>query len=85
VNDRWGDMHWDFRTSEYPAGLDHETDGAWENNRGIGLSFGYNRLEDDSTYLDGPGVIRHLMDKVSRGGNLLLNVGPDADGRLPPP
>jgi alpha-L-fucosidase len=85
VNDRWGDTHWDFRTSEYQAGLEHESDGAWENNRGIGLSFGYNRLEDDSTYLDGAGVIRHLLDKVSRGGNLLLNVGPDADGRLPGP
>jgi alpha-L-fucosidase len=35
--------------------------------------------------LDGPGVIRHLLDKVSRGGNLLLNVGPDGGGRLPGP
>ena len=27
--------------------------------------------------------MRHLLDKVSRGGNLLLDVGPDAAGRLP--
>jgi alpha-L-fucosidase len=85
VNGRWGNTHWDFRTSEYQARLDHETGGAWEKNRGIGLSFGYNQLEDADTYLDGSGIIRHLLDKVSRGGNLLLNVGPDAAGRLPAP
>src|SRR5439155_739444 len=38
VNDRWGDTHWDFRTSEYQASSDHEAGGSWENNRGIGLS-----------------------------------------------
>lgn len=26
-----------------------------------------------------------LVEAASKGGNLLLNVGPDADGRLPPP
>ena len=83
VNDRWGQTHWDFRTSEYQAGLEHESSGAWENNRGIGLSFGYNQVEDEAVSLDGPGIVRHLVDKVSRGGNLLLDVGPDAAGRLP--
>jgi alpha-L-fucosidase len=83
VNDRWGKTHWDFRTSEYQAGLEHESSGAWENNRGIGLSFGYNQVEDEAVSLDGHGIVRHLVDKVSRGGNLLLDVGPDATGRLP--
>ncbi|PSK95932.1 alpha-L-fucosidase [Murinocardiopsis flavida] len=83
VNDRWGMTHWDFRTSEYQQGLDAEKTDMWENTRGIGLSFGYNRVEDERHYLDGPGVLRHLVDVVSRGGNLLLNVGPDAAGRLP--
>jgi alpha-L-fucosidase len=83
VNDRWGDTHWDFRTSQYQAGLEHEAEGVWENDRGIGLSFGYNQVEDAAGTLDGTGIIRHLLDKVSRGGNLLLNVGPDAAGRLP--
>jgi alpha-L-fucosidase len=68
VNDRWGDTHWDFRTSEYQAGLEHETGGAWENNRGIGLSFGYNQVEDEAVSLDGPGIVRHLLDKVACGG-----------------
>jgi alpha-L-fucosidase len=28
---------------------EHETDGVWEHPRGIGLSFGDNRLQDDVT------------------------------------
>lgn len=82
VNDRWGCPHHDYQTSEYQAGLENET-GAWENCRGLGLSFGYNRVEDSRHVLDGPGVVRHLLDVVSRGGNLLLNVGPDSAGRIP--
>ncbi|MEV6494492.1 alpha-L-fucosidase, partial [Actinoplanes sp. NPDC051633] len=51
--------------------------------RGIGYSFGYNRLEDARHYLDARGAVKELVDVVSRGGNLLLNVGPDAAGRIP--
>jgi alpha-L-fucosidase len=83
VNDRWGDTHRDYRTSEYQLNLANETATAWENCRGIGLSFGYNRVEDASHLLDGPGIVRHLADVVSRGGNLLLNVGPTASGEIP--
>jgi alpha-L-fucosidase len=83
VNDRWGDTHWDFRTSEYQLNLANETAAAWENCRGIGLSFGYNQVEDAAHLLDGPGLVRHLADVVSRGGNFLLNVGPTAGGEIP--
>jgi alpha-L-fucosidase len=83
VNDRWGDTHWDYRTSEYQHGLENESTQAWENCRGIGLSFGYNQVEDESHTLDGRAVVRHLADVVSRGGNLLLDVGPTAEGRIP--
>jgi len=83
VNDRWGDTHWDYRTSEYQHGLENESASAWENCRGIGLSFGYNQMEDTAHLLDGPGIVRHLGDVVSRGGNLLLNVGPTARGEIP--
>jgi alpha-L-fucosidase len=83
VNDRWGDTHWDYRTSEYQHALEAETAPAWENNRGIGLSFGYNRVEDSRHLLSGPQLTRHLVDVVSRGGNLLLNVGPTAAGQIP--
>jgi alpha-L-fucosidase len=83
INDRWGLTHWDFRTSEYQQGLEVQGRGMWESCRGIGYSFGYNQLEDARHYLDAPGAIKELLDVVSRGGNLLLNVGPDAAGRIP--
>jgi alpha-L-fucosidase len=83
VNDRWGETHWDYRTSEYELGREHETAEMWEHDRGIGLSFGYNQVEDASHVLDGPAIVRLLADVVSRGGNLLLNVGPTASGEIP--
>lgn len=82
VNDRWGMTHWDFRTTEYEAGsAAHE--GAWEHTRGIGFSFGHNRLEDASHSLSGTDAIRLFVDTVSRGGNLLLNIGLTAEGEIP--
>ena len=83
VNDRWGNTHWDFRTSEYEANRESEASGAWENCRGIGYSFGYNQAEDETQSLSGHQLAKHLTDVVSRGGRLLLNVGPTEDGRIP--
>ncbi|GGO67119.1 alpha-L-fucosidase [Microbacterium nanhaiense] len=82
VNDRWGDTHWDFRTSEYEVNHGAESASAWENCRGIGFSFAYNRLEDASHSMTGPETIRYFVDVVARGGNLLLNIGPTAEGRV---
>lgn len=83
VNDRFGLTHWDFRTSEYLHDLAAEQSPTWENSRGIGFSYGYNALEDASHQLSGPAAIRHFLDVVSRGGNLLLNIGPTASGDVP--
>ncbi|MBB1511221.1 alpha-L-fucosidase [Tessaracoccus sp. MC1627] len=83
VNDRYGDTHSDYLTSEYSHLLTNEGDKAWENCRGIGYSFAYNQLEDESHYLTGYQIARMLTDIVSRGGHFLLNVGPKADGTLP--
>lgn len=83
VNDRYGDTHSDYLTSEYSHLLDNEGDKAWENCRGIGYSFAFNQLEDESHYLTGYQIARMLTDIVSRGGHFLLNVGPKADGTLP--
>jgi alpha-L-fucosidase len=83
VNDRWGLTHWDFQTSEYEANREIEASEVWENCRGIGFSFGYNEAEDEAQSLDGYQLAQHLTDIVSRGGRLLLNVGPTADGRIP--
>ncbi|TDD94952.1 alpha-L-fucosidase [Jiangella asiatica] len=84
VNDRWGVEHCDFRTSEYQSGRANETtDRPWEHCRGIGLSFGYNAQEEARHGLTGVTAVRLLLDVVGRGGNLLLNVGPRADGTIP--
>ncbi len=91
VNDRWGNdtrgKHGGFYTTEYDLVHDKEVTGGmdhpWEECRGIGTSFGYNRNEDLSNYSSSTELIHLLIDKVSKGGNLLLNVGPTADGRIP--
>ena len=83
VNDRWGAPHWDYKTSEYKYNLHVEKEGVWENNRGVGYSFGYNQLETDEHYLNIEKLLHHFLDIVSRGGNLLLNVGPMASGEIP--
>ena len=83
VNDRWQVPHFDFATSEYQNSLDNENEDVWENCRGVGLSFAYNSVEGRQHALSGPEAAKHLVDVVSRGGRLLLGVGPQADGTLP--
>lgn len=87
VNDRFGmiqvaqgRLHADFVTPEYSTTAGTRK---WEVCRGIGRSFGYNRMEDESTYPSVDDNIWMLADIVARGGNLLLNVGPSADGQIP--
>lgn len=83
VNDRWNVPHADYLTSEYQHLLDSESAEAWENCRGLGLSFGYNQMEGPEHALLAPDAMKHLVDVVTRGGHLLLGVGPKADGTLP--
>lgn len=75
--------HCDFVTPEYTI-LDHITPYKWETCRGIGNSFGYNQVEDAKDYQKMDDLIRLLADVVSKNGNLLLNVGPCADGAIHP-
>ncbi|MDD2346877.1 MAG: alpha-L-fucosidase, partial [Kiritimatiellae bacterium] len=55
----------------------------WEECRGIGGSFGFNRFETTAHYMTSAQCVETLIEKVSRGGNLLLNIGPQADGLIP--
>lgn len=83
INDRWGEPHADFVTSEYQMKTELENLGLFENCRGVGYSFGYNQVETEEHYMSVEQLLTHLVDIVSRGGNFLLNVGPTASGQIP--
>jgi len=92
VNDRWGketrSKHGGYYSSEYgftDGGQKAEDMSAhpWEEIRGIGTSFGYNRVEDLSNYMSSEELIHMLVRVVSDGGNLCLNIGPTAEGLIP--
>lgn len=81
VNDRCA-LPGDFATLEYAPSIT-AGDRYFEATRGLGTSFGYNATETDEDLLSGDEVITLLVDVVAKGGNLLLNVGPRADGTIP--
>ncbi|GAA1973828.1 alpha-L-fucosidase [Microbacterium pumilum] len=83
VNDRWGPDVGDYRTSEYSQDTHNESGIGWENNRGLGFSFGYNQVEGAEQTLSPRELAQLYADVVSRGGRLLLNVGPEASGEIP--
>jgi len=91
VNDRWGKETrgklGGYFTTEYDMVHESkgigETDRPWEECRGIGTSFGYNQMEDLGNYMSSDALIDMLIEKVAAGGNLLLDIGPTADGRIP--
>lgn len=82
VNDRWGVPYHGFVTREYRE-IDEIIEKPWESTRGLGYSFGYNSEEGPEHTLSGDALIRLLVDVVSKNGNLLINVGPRADGSIP--
>ncbi len=77
-----GTVHADFVTPEYSLASDARGP-KWETTRGIGTSFGFNAAERDDDYTGSDDLVHLLVEAVARGGNLLLNVGPNADGSIP--
>ena len=90
INDRWRASTSDVpdgapdivRTYEYDCPADI-VDGPWELSRGIGHSFGYNRAERVEHHMTAGEIIDLYTEVLAKGGNLLLGVGPTADGAIP--
>ncbi len=86
VNDRWGKgirkKHGGYFTTEYESEVT-EFNKPWEECRGMGFSFGYNQNEDAQDYNSSKSLVLMLANIVSTGGNLLLDIGPDARGKIP--
>jgi alpha-L-fucosidase len=83
IDDRFGIKHSDFTSPEYEK-KDQISQKKWEECRGLGRSFGYNRAEGEKETIAPGDLIALLVDIVSKNGNLLLDVGPEADGTIPP-
>ena len=46
------------------------------------FSYGYNRATPDSAYMNASTIVTSLLDIVSKNGNFLLDVGPQANGTI---
>ncbi len=81
INNRFTVPYSDYTTPEY-AKYDQITQKKWESCRGLGFSFGYNQVEGPEQVIAPEKLVALFVDIVSKNGNLLLNVGPRADGSI---
>lgn len=80
INDRIGNSEGDYTTPEksIPAGSQSSL---WESCMTINDSWGYNST--DENWKSTKTLLNDLLDCASKGGNFLLNTGPDGDGNIP--
>jgi len=73
----------DYATPEQGLPVLKPDDPYWELCMTINDSWGYQH--NDTAYKSANQVIRIFVDCISMGGNLLLDIGPKADGSIPQP
>ncbi|XP_070589755.1 plasma alpha-L-fucosidase [Erythrolamprus reginae] len=88
TNDRWGAgticKHGGFYTCADRYSPKHLLSHKWEDCMTIDKkSWGYRREAQLSDYLTIEELIQQLVETVACGGNLLVNIGPTHDGRIP--
>ncbi|MDI1248045.1 MAG: alpha-L-fucosidase [Lacunisphaera sp.] len=85
INTRAGNEIGDYdemEDNEIPAkltGRDFEVPGT------MAESWGYSKLDTEPYWRSSTRLIQQLVDIASKGGNYLLNIGPDGRGQVPPP
>ncbi|CAH1777645.1 unnamed protein product [Owenia fusiformis] len=88
VNDRWGGTechHGGYYTCQDHYVPGHLVKHKWENCMTIDkYSWGYRRDAQLEDFENSTSLIHQLVETVSCGGNLLLNIGPTHDGRIMP-
>mmetsp|Transcript_21538 Transcript_21538/g.61340 ORF Transcript_21538/g.61340 Transcript_21538/m.61340 type:complete len:585 (-) Transcript_21538:224-1978(-) len=87
INDRWSsdttNRHGGFYTGSDKFHPGHVIDHKWENAMTLDKnSWGYRREAKMEDLLTTKELIYKLASTVAYGGNLLLNIGPTADGRI---
>ncbi len=80
INSRIGNGCGDYLIIEQKL-ADKTSTQPWEACLTMGKNWSYNRY--DTVYKKPDVIVRHLTDIVSKGGNLLLNIGPDGKGNFP--
>jgi alpha-L-fucosidase len=75
-----GGKYENYRTPEQEV-PDKPLDYVWESCLTMGTQWSY---KPDDVYKSTKDLIHLLINVVSKGGNLLLNIGPQPDGELPP-
>ena len=80
VNQRVGNRYGDYRVAEQEIPSGGWSD-PWESCMTLNKHWGY--YMGDEQFKTPQTVVRNLIDIVSKGGNLLLNVGPTGEGIIP--
>jgi len=84
TNDRlYGGSTGSYRSYENEVPVNADISRPWELCLSCNDTWGYK--SGDRNWKSSAALLRTLIDSTSQGGNVLLNVGPDANGRIPEP